>query len=131
MKGHNINGWEKLKGVHQLFSSNFSTVQIDITRAEKSDTYVVCPKTFNPIDVYNMQFKIYHPSRGTSNQIYLQLNIYTGNGNCEIKVNEDGILQYHNWFPLSKYIDKFKSPTSFIGWIINVINKQHRYYEYR
>lgn len=102
MNEYSINGWEKLKGVHSIFNSSLSSVDVDINYVESIDSTspygLICPETFVHINQYRMKFKIHHSSRGTSNELQLVLNINSVNGKTEIKVNEGDTVVYHNWF---------------------------------
>jgi hypothetical protein len=132
MSDYTINGWEKLKGIHQLFNTAISSVNVDVNYVEVIDITsayaLICPQTFVHINQYRMKFKIYHPSRGTSNELQLVLKINSETGKCEIKVTEGESIVYHNWIGFGVVRDKFQTPIKFLSTIVELINKQHKYF---
>jgi hypothetical protein len=128
MSNYTIDGWEKLKGDHQILDLSFNSIGVNVSTAHISDAISSRSNRFKRIDAYIMWFTISHTSKGTSNVLLLELYINKDDGECELKVHESTTLQCHHWFNLTTYTDEFRSPLLFLAWIVELLNKQHRYY---
>jgi hypothetical protein len=121
---YQINGWEKLESVY-----DFNGVIVDVILAEKSNTKLINPTTFTPVELYTSKFTVYHSSKGKSNIIELKLSIDTVDGtNCELCITDDTTIVYRNWASFQKWAMIMKTPQLFLKWVIYTINAGHRYF---
>lgn len=120
-----IQGWDKLSGVYHIKDN----VTVDVSAAFTK--HLIDEHNFLPKTVYFCTFSILHLSRGKFIDLTCSIKP-TGPHTIEITVKDPTInstekLQNKDWIDL-KDNKIFKTPNTFVEWLISYINKQHRYY---